>query len=341
MTSVPRSKASASLSQPGVPAATGKQTAWEKLYQRGLVVAAKQQLAHEELAEQSNNELEQCTFHPSINQTSRSLTTATKGQGPDDLFAKLFEDAACLRRRREEKAAAQRQRAAAEALRERNKLRELNLANQRSIAGGGQDIAGADDASPVFDRLARKRGNTSSSMKLAAEAAGNACTFKPNVATQRSASQQRKMDALCSAARRRQQLDEEAKAQQAQQQQQQQQRGRRSAQGSREASQDAAAGGSRPGSGRLRAPSPTVQLAIRQAQPAAAAALSASSPVPRHARPTESFSQMKRDNGAAHADPALLLPADEPLTLAQLHQHNLRNAARSDLPQPTKPDWFA
>jgi hypothetical protein len=318
MSSAPRSKASVSQSQHSSGAA--KQPTWEKLYQRGLVVAAKQQLAHEEMTNQSNGELEECTFHPHINQTSRTIAVKNFSNS-EDLFAKLFEDAAELRRRREEKAAERRRRENAAALAERNKLRELNLANQRNI-GGGTDAPGGSDESPVFDRLARKARSTNSTSHAQAV---NACTFQPNTAALRSASQQRRIDALCSAARRRKQLEEDAKERERLAAKEQAQ----SRPGSRTASQEV---GSRRGSGR--GPSPS----DRQQRPSQGTSSVVGS-VPRHARATESFANMKRD-APLHADPALMLPPDEPLTLQQLLQHNLRNAARSDLPQPSRPDWY-
>ena len=283
-----------------------RQPTWDKLYQRGLVTAAKQQLVHEEAAEMSNGELDACTFHPNINHTSRTIAVKNFSNS-EDLFVKLFEDAAELRRRREEKAAERRKREQAQAASERKKLKEL--ANRHS--GVGVDVAPQGDESPVFDRLSRLR-------KAKVERRETTCTFQPDTTKLRSASQQKKIDALCQAARKRQQAEEESsreKELRLLQQQQQQQQKRANAAHRRTASRD---------SGGARGSSVRSERSGEQ--------------TPRHAKATESFTHMRR---AQHADPhELVLPADEPLTLRQLHEHNLHNAARVDLPQPTRPDWF-
>jgi hypothetical protein len=280
---------------------------WEKLYQRGLVAAAKQQLAHEERVEvASNGELEECTFHPHINRTSRTIAV-TGCATRDDFFSKLFQDAATLRKRREEKAEQQRAREAMSAAEEHNKLKELNQTNRKNLAGGADPPAVACDDSPVFDRLTRKRLASTKHVHLDAN---NACTFQPNSAAARSASQQRRIDALCSAARRRQQLQEEAKA------------------GKNNPEPNSGEGARRLGTAERssRGPSPT-------ARPAGSRSGS------HHALPTESSAQMQRDKVVRVAG-VLTLPPDEPLTLQQLYLHNLQNAARNDLPQPTRPDWY-
>lgn len=136
---------------------------WERLYKKGLIVAAEQQLRHEEakkeaqLRQQQDEEGHELTFHPRINLTSSSITSEAWKLDPVEACDRLYD---LGKRQLEER---QRQ----EQLRLENEMRRIALEREevRRYVRGSIEISPPrteEDREALFSRLCKPSFHTTS-----------------------------------------------------------------------------------------------------------------------------------------------------------------------------------